>query len=251
VPELPCISNPELFFSFHQAVRETTGNNPQHGADYSPDYQKFKKSLNPSFLALCKRGDAVLRLHCIDIIREFFGEEHKVIQWALESTVSNDNWKNLSDAYKLDRYVRSGRRDRFDRFWDNLDKFWGDVWEAWWGALFLERKLWNDNEDDLVSCLRILVWLQHYDLIRNYGKEPLFGDVRPQNLQSLTPKVEIYTEEVRRLPISQQYMQGNLLGYRAKINPTSPHYIDVSMYSQDKERAISNLYICCTSQWIT
>jgi hypothetical protein len=36
-------------------------------------------------------------------------------------------------------------------------KFWSDLWEAWCGALFLERQLWNESKTDLEKTLAFLI----------------------------------------------------------------------------------------------
>ena len=37
-------------------------------------------------------------------------------------------------------------------------KFWADMLKAYWGALFIERRLWNDDDEDSVSVLRVLLY---------------------------------------------------------------------------------------------
>jgi len=145
----------------------------------------------------------------------------------------------------MDQLVSAPERDKQD------DKLWADIWEAYWGALYLERSLWNDGEEDLVSCLRFLFWLQNYDLIRKYGVDPHFTDVKAVEFQSVIPKDDVDVEEVKDAPglrLPEEFRKkGHVLGYRAKINRTSPDYVRVSIYSDDKEKAISNLRLYCNS----
>ena len=237
VPPLPPLSDPELFIRFHDAVERT--------ADDYKRYSVFKKHYTPWFVDLSKLGDAWLAFQCRNIIREYFGAEPQISHAVFEATTSNANWILLSLAYNMDRLVNAPEREKQD------DKMWADIWEAYWGALFLERSLWNDGDEDLVSCLRFLFWLQNYDLIRKYGMDPRFTDVKAPEFQSVIPKSDVDVEEVKDAPglkLPQEVKKkGHVLGYRAKIKRTSPDYVRVSIYSEDKEKAISNLRLYCNS----
>ena len=85
-----------------------------------------------------------------------------------EATTSNDSWRDCAIAYKLPVYVG------VPPWSQRMDKFSAAMWEAYWGALFIERKLWNEDEEDLISCLRVLLYLQNAALIKDYGVKPLF-----------------------------------------------------------------------------
>ena len=81
--------------------------------------------------------------------------------------------------------------------------------------------------------------------------DPLFTDVKAPEFQSIIQKDDVDVEEVKDAPglnLPQDFKKkGNILGYRAKIKPTSPDYVNVSIYSEDKEKAISNLCLYCNS----
>ena len=51
----------------------------------------------------------------------------------------------------------------------NADKFWGDVWKAWWGCCFWEREVWGDDIHDLLSCLRKIMALKYRGLVQRYS----------------------------------------------------------------------------------
>ena len=48
-------------------------------------------------------------------------------------------------------------------------KFWADVWEAWWSGIFMERELWNEDVEDVKSFFRRLICLKYHMSIDLYS----------------------------------------------------------------------------------
>ena len=129
---------------------------------------------------------------------EFFGEDNSnLVNIIYEAATSNDSWRDCAIAYKLHMYVGVPPRSQ------RTDKFWADMWEAYWGALFIERKLWNDDEEDLISWLRVLLYLQLETLIEDFGVKPLFTSepIRTANADFELPSSdEIEVTEITDFP---------------------------------------------------
>jgi len=243
VPPLPELSDPELFIRFHDAAVHPL---PLHDGTLK-NYSRFRKFIKPRFASLAKRGDAFLSVICQEIVYEFFGEENSnLVNIIFEAATSNDSWRDLAIAYKLHVYV--GMPPRSQR----TDKFWADMWEAYWGALFIERKLWNDDDEDLISCLRVLLYLQLEGLIEDYGVKPLFTSepIRTANTDFELPSPdEIEVTEITDCPgvkVNPQIKGAKVLGYCVNYKSTSDK---VTYFSQIKEDAISNLVVYCCSPW--
>jgi hypothetical protein len=129
-------------------------------------YDHFRSRIKPTLAALARRGDGILHVKCQEIIYEYFGTDNpRVINIIYDHFVSNEVWKEIAVAYKLHLYIRVPRT-RCD------DKWWADVWEAYWGALFIERKLWNDDEEELTSFLRRLIYIQFKDAWQHLSTFP-------------------------------------------------------------------------------
>src|SRR5438876_2871344 len=45
-----------------------------------------------------------------------------------------------------------------------VEKFWADIWEAWWCAICTERELWHETLLDIHSYFRRLIILKYSDL---------------------------------------------------------------------------------------
>lgn len=72
--------------------------------------------------------------------------------------------------YRLDECVgwipkslRDGNKN------EGKDKFWVDIWEAWWACLFFEREIWGDDVEDLVSFLKRMIELKYWGLVEKYS----------------------------------------------------------------------------------
>jgi hypothetical protein len=238
------LSDPELFINFHDAVDPCA-------LDEDNVYGYYRKDIRPPFAVLSKYGDAVLKVICQNVIYEYFGKSNgKAINLILDHVQSNTTWRHFAIAYKMDQYLMGKPRNKLD------DKFWGDMWEAYWGALFLERRLWNDHEVDLVSCLRVLLYFRTSPLFPDFGVYPFFTSERAQNLPLVISNDDIETVVVGpdhpSLPLSNKAKENvGDLGYRAKIKSTSRHYVDISIFSQIEDDAISKLSLYCSAPWST
>lgn len=84
--------------------------------------------------------------------------------------ISNKNWMLLAVSYRLDRYTGWAPRTFIDLLNSGSDfsitlqthkekkpkgeiKYWGDIWEAWWASVILERELWNEDIEDIETIL--------------------------------------------------------------------------------------------------
>jgi len=247
VPPLPKLSDPELFIRIHDSLRSDL---PRQAPD-SLLYSHFKKFIRPQFAQLAKRGDALLEVKCQEIIYEIFGTSNgKLVNLILDETTSNDTWRHFAIAYHLDRYVAAEQRNK------QTDKFWADIWEAYWGALFLERQLWNEDDTDLVRCLRVLVHLRHDVLIREFGMVPYFRSDLVQNFPQFISQTDIDTVLVKDHPalkIPPDFIERkDFFGYRATIKSSSNHYRDyrdVRVFSEVEDDAISDLILYCSVPW--
>jgi len=102
---------------------------------------------------------------------------------------SNENWTQLSLVYGLTAYVSCLDKTWRSKFYslqqvsessdpgeekpkgnkkeksEEQSKFWADLWEAWWGALFAERELWKESTEDLELTLEFLIKRKYAPLI--------------------------------------------------------------------------------------
>ena len=124
-----------------------------------------------------------------------------------------------------------------------MDKFWADLWEAYWGALFLEREMWNDDQEDLTACLRGLFCVRYPELIDNYAADRLF------TLGPLTHKTrdDVEIDQVTILPNIEVPNGAGILAYRARLKDSSKHRI----VCENDEAAIAKLLQSCNSSWST
>ena len=101
----------------------------------------------------------------------FFGFDNgELARNVVHDMQSNETMRQLAVAYRLDRYVGSfpgklsfKKPPPTEKTKKKMkdEKFWADIWEAYWGALFLERQLWNDRVDDLLSFLQHFIHLRY------------------------------------------------------------------------------------------
>jgi len=246
VPPLPELNDPLLFLEVHDAVDETaTLSEPQHY-----DYKKFRKLLIEPFNHLARRGDKLLGLKCLDIISEFFGaDNYMLIHKVYERTVSNDTWADFARVYRLDAFVGVKK--------EKGDKFLADVWEAYWGALFLERQLWNEGDEDLVAVLRVMVFLRNETAIKCLGAYPFIvfdPTMQTDNFHSQDDD-DIDVQEVLTFDgLSYDGVNPPPLGYRAQYKSTSNQHrpqLNPSFFSGIKETAISKLIWHYAVPWST
>ena len=240
VPPLPELSDPDLFIQVHDAFVD-----PSDDVTTKPTHKKLRQR----FAALCKQGDALLLSNCLRIIYDYFGEDDgKLTGWIIDATKSNETMRHFAIAYKIDQCIQIDVSDR-DK---TSDKIFADIWEAYWGALFTERRLWNDGDADLVSCLRVLVYLQHETLINDLGIPCFFTSEPTLDIRSFVPANDIDVIDLETHPglkIPPHHTDG--VGYTARVKPTSEHYSPVSIFSSEKAVAISQLHRYCSVSWST
>ena len=206
MPDLPLLSDPGLFIEFHD------------GALLDTKYQRPYGTAR--FKALSKRGDAELTVHYINTLYRYFGEENiPLFSFILDKTKSNVSQKHLSISYELNRYLAIPISQNEKK----PGKFWADAWEAYWGALFMERRYWHEDMDDLKLCLRTLIYLENAASIRLYGLDPFFTSDPPQGFQCVVPSNDIDIKVIRK---------GDICGTLSAANcPPSPHPITETAHS--------------------
>lgn len=129
------------------------------------------------FMIMARRGDIKLAMHSDSVAWELFGRDNRgLTQLILDDWKSNDTWMELALSYKFEQYIiwipksvkesiHKGEMGKNKK----TDKFWADLWEAWWAGVFLEREMWGDDIDDLMSVLRRLMFLKYRQLAEHYS----------------------------------------------------------------------------------
>lgn len=237
MPPLPQLCDPELFLHFHDAI-----DNPLQRPN--EDYGSFRKRFRPPFAILAKRGDAIVKVKCLEILCEYFGSDNiGLVNNIYDTVLSNDTCRDFAIAYDLHLYLGLPQRTRW------RDKWWGDVWEAYWAALFIERKLWNDDDEELTNTLRGLIYLQFEDVFRELGTSPfvtLSPCIETQDSESSLTDQDVDIQSIcdppyLKVPASLKH---KVLGYRVKVNRTG-----VLCFSQQQADAISKLNLYSGIEW--
>lgn len=87
------------------------------------------------------------------------------VNWTL-----NETGQELALLYRLNNYI--GWFVQSPRKIKDAEKFWADVWKAWWGGCFWEREIWGDDDiEDLLSCLRRIMALKYRGLVQRYSTD--------------------------------------------------------------------------------
>jgi len=194
------------------------------------------------FAALTKRGDAILKVKLLEILYEYFGSDNiSLINQIIDLVVSNDTCRHLALAYRLNLYLGLPPRKK------SHDKWWGDVWEAYWAALFIERRLWNDDDEELTNTLRTLIHLQFEVLFREVGVRPfltLSPFIRTQDPESSLgdDDIDIHPSYLK-VPAALQHKP---LGHLIKVKRTGAH-----CFAQEPTEAISQLNLYAAATWST
>ena len=234
VPPLPPLADPELFIQFHDAIRNPL-NKPNE------KYDNFRLRMTSPFSVLAKRGDGILNIKCLDIIYEYFGADNpRLVNMIHDHLVSNEVWKELAVAYKLHLYIGVART-RYD------DKWWADVWEAYWGALFIERQFWNDNGEDLTGVLRRLVYIQCKAAYEHLVNFPFYClSPCPLIVGPFFKDPDLDIERISNPPYlhTSKGLENTILGYRVQIKETG-----VFACAQDEELAKTKLYFSSRTPW--
>ena len=103
-----------------------------------------------------------------------FGRDNRLlIQRVVETWNTNYNMTILAQCYRLDRFVGDDAKTSWELYRKTVkkqDKLWADFWEAWFGAVILERRRWGRMDmEDLVDIIRKLIYLQFEELIDKYS----------------------------------------------------------------------------------
>jgi hypothetical protein len=221
---------------------------PSANAKAKKKARHFRNAYTHDFRMLAKQGDSVLGLHSLSILFTLFRPENRMlIQNIYEDWTSNASWQELAMIYRLDEYV--GWLPNSLRELDHspeIEKFWADLWEAWWASCFSEREFWDDDVDDLSCILRRIIEVKYRVLVERYSATGVIIQTEPsiQNdnrMDEIEPS-EVHVEEVwtsnddiRAWWIPHLSGRDNMfLGYSAKIGS------DISCFAQSLEDAVSS-----------
>ena len=175
---------------------------------------------------------------------ELFGPNSRMIEQFLSANwASNRTWQELAMFYRLDEYVGwfpKSLRDGDDV--ENRDKFWADIWEAWWACCFSEREIWGDDVDDLDSFLRRLIELKYWTLVKRYSTKLEFDQESSiHHHVNVDQSEQVHIDEVWTTHADIRQCLGpvlddqtkDFLGYLGTLGP------DISSYSQEWDVAVS------------
>ena len=181
VPALPIIGEPGLFLTFF----ELRPRNPEQEQVRKSHNNRYRNAFSEEFRLLAFKGDRRLQYYSDDILSELLGVDNRLLIEAVAAHWnSNGSWLELTLAYGIDRYVGWRPRGYPVNGCDpskGLNKFWADIWEAYWEIIFRERELWNEGIDDLLSVLRLLMFRKYSTIIENYSTIYL-DDINPASL---------------------------------------------------------------------
>ena len=167
------IGDPSLFLAFLEIE-------PKYSElELKRKFRKYRENhpYSPKFTTMAYRGDKKLAIYSDSVAWELFGVDNRdITQLVLADWNSNESWTELALLYKFEQYLiwipKSVKQSIYERNFGKvkkIDKFWADLWEAWWAAVFLEREMWDDNIDDLLSFLRRLIFLKYRPLVEHYS----------------------------------------------------------------------------------
>jgi hypothetical protein len=173
VPPLPIISDPKLFLSIFE-----NNDNPEQ-------YKVLRKASNITLRYLQFYGDRKLCQLCNQIFYCHLGTDTTFAFHLSEKWQMNDNWRLLSAAYQLNRYLgwvpkSLGKSSSIGE--SRGERLWADIWEAWWGALCIERELWGEDLTDLATILHHLIHMCHRELFDQYSPNYRLDDT-PDNVK--------------------------------------------------------------------
>jgi hypothetical protein len=161
--------------------------------DVSPKEPRLEKYYSHDYKCLLGHGDRLLADMTSHIVIQLFGANNKALNTLIiHDWVANTNWMMLAVSYRLDRYLgwfpKSYRKllSPGSIFSENLMiyrdkkkgkirkdmgevKYWGDIWEAYWGSLMSERELWNEDTEDIESIFRQLISFKYSELLSLYS----------------------------------------------------------------------------------
>ena len=243
VPPLPVVGDPVSLLNFYELNAQLSSSSSSDELSRNPNSSHFRNAYTPEFRTLAFDGDLALKFHSNSILLELF-EECPILHCVYDDWLSNATWKELAMLYRLDEYVgwlpKSLRDAGHSK---DKDKFWADIWEAWWACCFSEREIWGDDIDDLISFLRRIIELKYWGLVERYSgrKQPVQGESPIHHPVSDGENEQVHVREVQRgdddicewLGPALPDQKEDFLGYLATIA------FDISVYSEDIEVAVS------------
>ena len=189
-----------------------------------------------------------------------------------DSWVSNKNWSQLALAYGLHDYVKwkpnswseclialdapqrikvpnkmrqTGQDGGKTGLSHVQSRYWGDLWEGWWGAVFYERNLWGETTDDIDDMLRFWIRKKYQILIQEFSMILRRIPVSPSH-HSMYTKNDVDTEEITRkhkllcdtLDTPGRENSKDILGIK-----TSVHDLNINVFYplKRKQEAIENI----------
>ena len=241
VPSLPIISDPELLLRIHHLRESGTGLGSAEPKCFTNEYRM-----------LLYTGDLELNYHSINVLLDLFGPANRSIVKAIaDNWVANKNWSSLALLYGLHDYVNwiphswkgclipldcSQKIDIPSK--KHLDaqpkkhsllsriqvKYWGDLWEAWWGAVCYERNLWGETNDDLDDMLRFWFRKKYRHLIREFSMLSQRPSITSGHSSAYAPE-NVNVESITRkhtllcdiLGHPEDENSKDILGYKASI----------------------------------
>jgi hypothetical protein len=178
VPGLPILGDLSIFLSYFQyrrpgEVRPPT-ENPSAASNVSNPY-------TPTWRSYLWHGDRHLYILAHSAASTLFGKDNQIlIHRVLETWNTNRTMALLAQCYRLDYFVGVDTKASSELYGALADskgqenkrqlKLWANFWEAWFGAVILERNRWGRNDtEDLVDIIRNLIYLQFEELIDKYS----------------------------------------------------------------------------------
>lgn len=188
-----------------------------------------------------------------------------------DNWVSNKNWSQLALAYGLHDYVkwkpyswpdclialdvpqpikvpnRTKQADQVDGktgLSGGQLRYWGDLWEGWWGAIFYERHLWGETTDDIDDMLRFWIRKKYQTLIQEFSTTSRIP-ISPSHYSVYT-KNDVDTEAITRkhkllcdiLGTPEKDNSKDVLGIKASVHDLN---INVFYPLKRKQEVIENV----------
>jgi len=210
VPPLPIVSDPMLFLAIFENNLEPDDRAP------------IRKNSTLEMRRLQYLGDSKLREICDPIFYRQTGRNYVFASSMSMEWQTNANFRFLSAAYQLHQYTGWHPEKLGDPGRDK-EKFWADVWEAWWGAAWLERDLWSEGFEDLQSIQHHLIYLCRKRVFDTYSLDYIFdSSINHENKEVLEENPDIDIKEVMPSDSDvRMYLEGvqgtSTIGFLAKI----------------------------------
>ena len=222
-------------------------------AIYENVHPASEKSIQHGFTTIFKRleseGDAILRLHIQSLLFDLLGTaNHALIHELKLLAMSNEYFADLALIYHMDRFVRHKPPFPFTSITSkkhshkvvaNERKKWADIWEAYWGALFLERELLGFTTEDLIWIWQRLLCARFKPVIARYS------------LNTITESLNIPTEWNERLmeegidvkisPVTSKEGSIDSRLWRGNMEPSAPDEKNVIGYEASIRTATDKL----------